>query len=173
MRASIFARHVGFIMLSPDKGGASGSEQKTDLEQLTEARDKIKALETDLQQEKARADKSDSDLQTATAGTATAATDLKAANDKIAQLSADLATAQAEVTKLTNGAQTTQQRAAEVAAANGVQAVEKAADAVQGGKDLKATYEAYAKLDGREAAQFWAKNEKDLLAYCDQLGRKG
>jgi len=155
----------------PDEG--TGSAAKTDLEKLQDAEAEVKTLKQQLADEQ----KARTSAETAKTNAETAQ---KTAADQLAtvtgerdgaliakgELATKLKAAEAEVTKLKGESKTSDQKAQEIAAAHGSQPAPKDTDTAAGGtKDGKALYEQYAKLDGREAAEFWDKHSKELIAF--------
>jgi ATP-dependent Clp endopeptidase proteolytic subunit ClpP len=90
----------------------------------------------------------------------------KQLGDKVTALEGEKGTLTAEVTKLKGESKSTDQKAQELAAAhNSLPGSKDAETAAGGAKDGKALYDQYSKLDGREAAEFWDKHSKELIAF--------
>lgn len=176
MRTSLFCHLVGFhtLMLAADKGGGSGgSAAKTDLEKLQDAEAEVKTLKSDL--EKAQTAKIEAEKGEAAAEKLgeEAEQKLAAAVKEKTELADKLTKAEAEVTKLTGEAKSADKRAQEIAASHGSKPAAKDTEAAAGGaSDGKALYDAYTKLDGLEASEFWAKHSKALIAFGEAEEKK-
>ncbi|HKP93448.1 MAG TPA: hypothetical protein VJS88_06095 [Chthoniobacterales bacterium] len=159
-------------MLSADKGGASGAvSEKTDLEQLTEAREKITALEGEKKDAIARAEKAEGEVTTLKGDVTKLDGEKK---DAIARAEK----AEGEVKTLKGEAKSAEEKAREMSAASGVTPTPKT-EAGQNGRtedDGKQLFEQYNKLmtdgESRKASEFWEKNEKALIAYQESLTNK-
>jgi len=148
----------------PDEG--TGSAAKTDLEKLQDAEAEVKTLKQQLADEKTARTSAETAKTDAETAQKTAEDLLATANSDKTALQDKLTKAEAEVAKLKGESKSTDQKAQELAAAHGSQPAPKDADTAAGGaKDGKALYEQYSKLDGREAADFWAQHSKELIAY--------
>jgi colicin import membrane protein len=178
MTISERCRLRGFRILAANKEGGGGSSGKTDLEQLTEANDRIKALEG----EKAAADQKAKDAEAKVTGLTTRAetaeADVIKLKGEVGTLTTRAETAEAEAKKAKVEQKGADEKAREEAAAMGVTAVAKTAEGQNGrsADDGKAIYEAYEKLmkdgESKAASAFWAKNEKALEAYAESLSKK-
>ena len=116
----------------------------------------------------------DAQIAQLSADLANASRGLTEANAAIARLTGERDRLLTEATILKAREKTSCQRAAEIAAAAGCPPVTKSFETpgLAASGDLKAIYERYARLDGREAAEFWDKHEKELHAYAAQCERE-
>jgi TolA-binding protein len=181
MRITDIRRLNGFRLLSADKGAAAGGggakSDKTDLEQLTEANARITALEGEVQ----TAEQKVKDIEAKVTGLTTRAETAEASVTRLeAEKTGAIARAEkaeGEVTTLKNASKTADQKAREIAAANGSNPTPKDGESTAAAaNDGKALYEAYEALmkDRKfaEASAHMEKHQKAIDAYATQVFSK-
>jgi len=159
------------IFMSPDSG-ASGGSGKTDLEKLQDATAKITALETDKVNLFAEIAIAKTTISTASGQLAVANSENLRLTGELGNANTNLASVSKERDTLQGQSKTVEQKAQEIAAANGALGTPKGTEGVQssGGNDGKAHFDRYQALmaegKGAEATAYIGQHEKAINAYA-------